>query len=266
MEKLDRTALKQKFQKGRMPSEQDFSNLIDSMVNILEEGFDKTAEDGLKLAQLLGTGKLLSFYENIAVEQPKWFLELSASSTDTCLHFGTPTQPRVMSLRSNESNAAEQEDVIAVGINNPRPETTLDVMGVVAGQGWRGQPGELPVLANGLWQDITDVLTGCEAFEIMAGVGGPDNEGKFAMLHAIAMQAFNGKGHIDYRHAYFGKRCNRIELRWIKVPEQGPFHFKLQMRVKCSYYTESSQKIWIKYFITRLWFDPLMLDSNKAPQ
>lgn len=61
MEKLDRNALKNKFKKGKMPSEQDFSNLIDSMVNILEEGFDKTSRDGLKISQLMGSGRLLSF-------------------------------------------------------------------------------------------------------------------------------------------------------------------------------------------------------------
>jgi len=51
-------------------------------------------------------------------------------------------------------------------------------------------------------------------------------------------------------------------LRWQSVPEQGQFHFKLQMRAQCSF----GKDIWIKYHLTRLWFDPLMLDSNRAPE
>ena len=130
MEKLDRNALKNKFKKGRMPSEQDFSNLIDSMVNILEEGFDKTSRDGLKISQLMGSGRLLSFYKNIAVESPQWFLELSTSENK--LHFGTPQSPRVLSLYSQGGGVDGPNNLrVAVGINKENPQTTLDVDGNV---------------------------------------------------------------------------------------------------------------------------------------
>lgn len=263
MEKLDRTALKQKFQKGRMPSEQDFSNLIDSMVNILEEGFDKSSREGLKLSQLMDSGRLLSFYENIAVDTPKWFLELGTS--DSKLHFGTPQLSPVLSLHTYRDRENPDQTQVGVGINNANPQTTLDVAGTIASEGRRGKSGELAAPADGEWHDITAALTGCEAFEIVAGVGGQDNDGKYALLHAFALNAFNGDSSINHHHAHFGKKCNRIELRWIAAPEQSVFHYKLQMRVKCAYYTDDSTKIWIKYHITRLWFDPLMLRSNQSP-
>lgn len=266
MEKLDRKALKAKFKKGKMPAEQDFGNLIDSMVNILEEGFDKTADDGLKISQLMGSGRLLSFYENIAVENPQWFLELGIG--DNKLHFGTNDSPRVLSLRSyKEVNNGQVNVKVAVGINKETPQATLDVEGTIASSGRMGKVCELETPADGSWWDITPVLTGCEAFEVVAGVGGQDADGKYAMLHAIALNTFNGKGSIKQQHSFFGAKCNRIELRWMSVPEEGPFHFKLQIRVLCSYCSEKTKKpdVWIKSHITRLWFDPLMLNSLHAP-
>lgn len=258
MEKLDRNALKNKFKKGRMPSEQDFSNLIDSMVNILEEGFDRSANDGLKISQPMGSGRLLSFYRNIAVDSPQWFMELG--STDNSLHLGTPSSPHVLSL-CNAQNA-EGSPEVAVGINKEHPEATLDVEGTVAASGRRGKCGDQPVPADGDWHDITGTLTGCEAFEVVAGVGGQDNAGKYALLHAFAINTFNGKSSITPHDAYFGNKCNRIELRWQTVPEVGEFHYKLQMRVQCSY----GKDIWIKYHIARLWFDSLMFDSTQAQE
>jgi hypothetical protein len=266
MEKLDRKGLKTKFKKGKMPAEQDFGNLIDSMVNILEEGFDKSADDGLKISQLMGSGRLLSFYENIAVENPQWFLELGIG--DNKLHFGTNDSPRVLSLRSYKEIIDGQETVkIAVGINKETPESTLDVEGTIASSGRMGKFSEMETPADGEWWDITPVLTGCEAFEVVAGVGGQDSEGKYALLHAIALNTFNGKSSIKQQQSFFGAKCNRIELRWVAAPEQGPFHFKLQIRVLCSYFKEKSKTpdVWIKCHITRLWFDPLMLNSINPP-
>ncbi|ACE85188.1 type 2 periplasmic-binding domain-containing protein [Cellvibrio japonicus] len=255
MEKLDRSALKNKFKKGRLPAEQDFANLIDSMVNILEEGFDRSANDGLRMSQT-GNGRLLSFYRNIAVDSPQWFLELGSS--DNKLHLGTPASPRVLSLHASDGDSGAR---IAVGINQEDPQATLDVGGTLASNGRRGQFGELPVAADGQWHDITSALTGCEAFEIVAGVGGADADGKYALLHAFALNTFNGKNSITPHEAWFGNKCNRIDLRWQSVPELGQFHFKLQMRVQCPY----GKDIWVKYHLTRLWFDPLMLDSNQPP-
>jgi hypothetical protein len=256
MEKLDRTALKNRFRKGKMPSEQDFANLIDSMVNILEEGFDKSSETGLKISQLMGAGKLFCFYENIAVDSPKWFMELASDGDG--LHFGTPTTPRVLSLRNLvHAEHGQQVTSVAVGINNERPEAELDVEGTIVSSGRMGREGALVALADGEWHDITEPLTGCEAFEVVAGVGGQDPEGRYALLHAIALNTFNGTSSVKEQHAYYGAKCNRIELRWAAVPQAGEFHFKLQVRTQCAY----GDNIAIRYRLTRLWLDQMMYDS-----
>ena len=43
--KLCREDLKERFKAGRMPTEEDFMSLIDSMVNCMDEGFDVTEEN-----------------------------------------------------------------------------------------------------------------------------------------------------------------------------------------------------------------------------
>ena len=49
MAKTNRKNLKDRFKNGRMPSESDFADLIDSMINALDEGYEKTAKDGLNM-------------------------------------------------------------------------------------------------------------------------------------------------------------------------------------------------------------------------
>lgn len=262
MKKFDRPTLKDKFKSGNMPSEHDFGSLIDSMINVLEEGFDKTSEDGLKIAQLAGSSRLISFYEHILVDSPRWFMAMGIG--DNKLHFGTLNTPHVLTLRSyEEDDNGQLKPQVAVGINKEVPQVALDVEGTVASSGRRGQPGDIPVLADGNWHDITSGLTGCQAFEVVAGVGGQDTKGQYALLHAIALNAFNGKSSIEQQHSHFGNKCNRIELRWLKAPHLGQFHFILQMRTQCPYFKNAEDKIWVKYHITQLWFDTLMLDNNR---
>lgn len=261
MTKTNRKNLKDRFKNGRMPSETDFADLIDSMVNALDEGFEKTAKSGFKVTQLMGSGHLMSFYENVAVEQPQWYMELgSGKEGQTSLHLSSPGVSDHVSVLSLQCTDLDDENPdakksVAVGINKKHPECELDVDGVVSMGGRRGKAGNIDVPADGEWHSITEDLSGCQAFEVMAGVGGLDSEGKYALTHAFAMNVFGGKGSVDYRQAYFGGRCERIELRWKNSAIK--FHYTLQMRVKCAYKAGVS----IKYHMTQLWFDSQMVES-----
>ncbi|MCK9182159.1 MAG: hypothetical protein M0P13_04680 [Fibrobacteraceae bacterium] len=268
MTKLKRDELKRRFSVGQMPSEMDFADLIDSMVNSEEEGFDKTAEDGLKLSQLMDSGHLMSFYENVSEEAPLWFSELRLMQQGkvSFLHISTPrvkSAESVISLKGPcpDVDADEGEDVspIGVGIRCRNPECELDVNGTVASSGRIGKEGNKSAPADGRWHDITDVLTGCQAFEIVAGVGGRDKDGKFALTHAFALNVFGCKPKIQKEQSHSGWRGNRIDVRWVKADSK--FNFKLQLRVRCSY----GEGVWIRYRLTKLWFDSLMEDSLKNP-
>jgi len=263
MTRIKRKNLKEQFRAGRMPTEGDFSDLIDSMVNVLDEGFDKTPDDGLLVNQV-GTGRLVSFFENLAVNSPQWFLELGPRDADErSLHVSSPSESgsaTALSLvrRSDTERGKRRGAMVAVGVNKRDPRYELDVGGNFRSHGRIGRSGTMPVPADGNWHDITQSLNGCNAFEIVAGVGSKeDSEGRYALLHATALNSFGGKGCIEQSQARFGSRCNRIELRWTK--SDTPFSYKLQMRVKCAY----EPGAWIRYHLTQLWFDTLMEESTR---
>ncbi|WP_292916570.1 hypothetical protein [Nitrosomonas sp.] len=243
-----------------MPSEVAFADLIDSTLNLIDDGFDRTVEDGLKVSQL-GDGKLMSFYQNMATLSAMWSVGIDKATTN--LSFGNQSNPHVLTLSSigpvdpDSAGAAK----MGVGINTAIPRFELDVAGTIASYGRVGQRGELAVPADGNWHDVTEMLTGCQAFEVVAGVGGKDADGKFALMHAFALNTYNTKGHITYHQSHYGAKCNRLELRWQNGENVENFEYKLQLRVEASY----GDNIWVNYYMTRLWHDPLMYESEKEP-
>jgi hypothetical protein len=251
-----RADLKASFEKGKMPTQADFSDLIDSMLNMLDEGFSKTPKEGFKVAQLRD-GKLLSFYNYIDNGQALW--SLSLDKKEQSLSINNSEDKAVLSLYSQRDMQGQWQN--RVGISNPKPQHELDVQGVIASDGRLGRAGEFAVLADGEWHDITQYMTGCQAWEVIAGVGASDAAGRYALTHAFAMNAFNANGTIDYHQTHFGNKCSRIELRWKSNTSDKPFEFKLQMRVGCSF----GEKIWIHYYMTQLWQDTLMLESSQEP-
>ncbi|SFA98840.1 hypothetical protein SAMN04515620_11124 [Collimonas sp. OK607] len=255
MARRNRDTLRSKFKDGEMPSASAFSDLIDSMLNIVDEGFDKTAADGLKVSQL-NQGKLLSFYQNIDIKSPIWSIQLDGPEGG--LAFGNAANPNVLTLRQLK---VERDGEVSDG------DFELELAGRIVADGRRGRAGRLSVPANGLWHNITDTLKGCNAFEITAGVGKP-NSGKYALMHAFAIMTFNGKSEIDYRQAHFGSKCNRLQLQWVPDPEGARHAYILQMRVGCSYDNgrNAKDRTWVSYYLTNLWFDPLMEECAQDPE
>lgn len=243
MAKKNRNSLKNAFREGAQPSAASFGDLIDSVLNVVDEGFEKTDADGFKVTQLGGSGKLISFYENIAVRQPSWSMSLGRESRQ--LIVGNEGDKPVLTLTEGNS---ETQETPRVGINKSNPDHALDVDGVVAARGRIGA-AKGQVKADGLWHDITEVLDGCRAYEIMAGVGDKEN-GRYALVQAIAINAFNRNSQVNCTQSHFGSRCDKIELRW-----EGTTHaYTLQVRTRCAY----GEHVVIQYFLTDLWFDPFM--------
>jgi len=256
MTRRRRAQLKEHFEQGKMPTQEDFADLIDSMLSMLDEGFDKSPEAGFKVEQLRD-GKLLSFYKDINIGNALWSLGLDKSTNS--LSFQDAQNHALLTLSSSTDTDKIQRTLVGIRQSNPQHE--LDVAGTVAAHARVGRSGELSVPADGNWYDITDYMTGCQAFEVMAGAGAKDSEGRYALMHAFAVNAFGANGEITYHQSHFGNKCSRIELRWVRA-EEDRFSFKLQMRVGCSY----GDQVWIKYHMTQLWQDTLMLESDQKPQ
>ena len=62
---LNRITLKNFFRKGSVPTETNFADLIDSSINIVEDGIGRSVEDGFRIAPMGYSKRLLSFYENV---------------------------------------------------------------------------------------------------------------------------------------------------------------------------------------------------------
>ena len=61
-DRYNRATLRNFFADGQRPNGKHFGRLIDSMLNMVDEGFSKTPQDGLKIASAVTHQTLLSFY------------------------------------------------------------------------------------------------------------------------------------------------------------------------------------------------------------
>lgn len=270
MTKRNRKTLSAYFSDGQLPTQEAFGDLIDSVVNIVDDGFDKTPEEGMKVAQLDNRSKLVGFYDEITVKAPLWSIAFSVSgyggnaenNKNLNFFYGNNKATGLTLATAPEIAAGPEkspEGKIRVGINKNDPEHELDIDGVVAADGRIGRMGKSEIRADGKWHPVISGLDGCQAFEIMAGVGKP-HSGRYALLHAYALSTFNSKkGNITYHQAHFSSRCDQIELRWVG----GTHDYSLEMRVRCSYEQSAKEEIYVRYYLTQLWFDPFMTDCVK---
>ncbi|MCU0443437.1 MAG: adhesin [Microscillaceae bacterium] len=237
----NRNTLKNFFRKGQMPSESNFMDLIDSMINKVDDGMSKNIDDGLTLSPIGTSKKLMSFFKSIEDKNPAWSIEIDSGSAN--LDINNHLGDSIVTLKNDGK----------VGINNRNPQFALDVKGITGLQGRMGTYQQGKVLADGKWHKIIEGLNGCYAFEVVAGVG-KKRTGKYALIHAIALSTFGrSSNRIQINQAYYGTRCNKIDLRWTG----DTYNLSLEMRTRCSYDGE----YYINYNITNLWFDHAMDES-----
>lgn len=252
-----RETLKNFFAEGRMPTSDHFRDLIDSTLNMTDEGFRKSADKGLEISTPVGFDALLSFYRDQDPQSVVWSASYGAHD-QLQFNFGATEAKRAASAVLTLDGGKQ-----AVGINTAEPQHALDVGGVIGAQGRIGRyplARDAHLAANGQWQSLTDELQGCQGFEVVAGAGGRQGGGRYALLHAVVLNTYNPdpgwldlirrKRPIRVTCAYYGRRCDRLQLRW--VGDHGrDCRYRLQIRSKCDY----GEGVFIKAQLTRLWFD-----------
>lgn len=266
MSKRDRTTLKKFFRDGALPNAEQYADLIDSSVNRIDDGFDKTEQDGLRIASLGTSPTLLSFYNGAGASEAAWTVGHARTPGTLHIRRGTEGRPglRTEGAPDTPPGLALTRDG-QMGVNVADPEWRLDVDGVARMRGRIGHAGpKSKVPADGRWHDITERLTGCHAFEIMAGAGGEPGRGRYALMHAIALNAYNprnpllnwvfGRRSIRRQNAMFGSFADRMRLRWVGTSRD----YRLQLRTNSHF----GSGIVIRYYITRLWFDTAMQGSR----
>ncbi|KAA1247756.1 hypothetical protein [Aquimarina sp. RZ0] len=241
---LNRQSLKALFSAGARPKESNFSSLIDSMINKIDDGISKNTEDGLVLApQGKESDKVISFYENVEDELPHWSIELNQED-DKGLSIVSPVSDKEV------TQVMHLQKTGAIGIGTSKPRTALEVDGILGTTARVGTYILDTVPADGEWHDIITGLDGCVAFEIVAQVG-KEKTGKYALLHAHAISTF-GKSHHKIRktQAHYGWFWNKIAIRFTG----STYNYKLQLKTRSNY--GSGKKI--NFHVSKMWDTKIM--------
>jgi hypothetical protein len=247
---LTRSTLKNLFKRGMVPSEVNFSDLIDSTVNKVDDGFSQSTTEGFMLAPQGPNNKLISFYESIRDAKAAFSVSMNPSPNSQGLSFNDEDNNSLLFLRKGGN----------VGIGTTVPNFKLEVNGMAGMTGRVGTfaVGEIP--ADGRWHPILSGLEGVQAFEIMAHAAGRTGRGKYALSHAIALSTY-GQGSIRHVKASYGFFWRKISFRWVGTET----NFKLEAKTAANYGfldAEEKKPAVLRYWISKLWDDNSMLPKG----
>ncbi|TDK50627.1 hypothetical protein [Algoriphagus formosus] len=236
----DREQLKKYFRSGMLPTEMHFAILIDSMFNKVDDGINKSEEEGLMIFPSGDEEVLLSFYDSLKEKKASYVLVNGKGETKGI----------ILKERGKDSPTIFFQKGGNVGIGTDSPSQKLEVAGMIASEGRVGvyRQGQIP--ADGKWHNVLTKLTGCQGFEIVAHAG-RKQKGKYALLHATALSTFGkSKPKISKTCAYYGFWWNKIQCRW----RGDTFNYSLQIRTGSNYGGDSK----ITYRIAKLWDDEFL--------
>lgn len=237
MAKANRETLKGYFSAGKMPTGRQFGDLVDSMLNIVDDGMNRTTGNGLQLSPLEDSGPVLEFFSDMLDEQPLWEIRVDRKRQALEVSAGGEEKP-LFRLYPDRRMVFEGD---------------MEVCGTVAARGFLGSYREGEVPADGRWHDITDEDTGCSAgcraYRVVAGCG-RKGKGKYALTEVTALQCYGKHRRVYDRQSWFGMHFNRLKIRWHCEGEA----WRLQMRSRCDY----GGNVLIRYRITELWQDYYM--------
>ncbi len=252
------------FRNGKIPSEEHYSDLINSMVHKDDDGFSKDDENGLKIYSDEKYNKLISFYKDINAIDPFFLLIKDKAEPDSLI-----LQPYIP---SDPNNGTDKESVFfhtngKLGIGKKCDDQyKIEVDGFIGMKGrigtFKSKPdselkpdsGWNSVDADGKWWPIITGLKNAQAFEIIARTG-KKGTGKFCIMYATALSVFGPKGgKIRRTNAYYGFFWNKLNLRWTGTSK----NYSLELKSNSNY----GEEVKIYYTITQLWEDELFLSDD----
>lgn len=237
MAKANRETLKEYFSSGKIPTERQFGDLIESMLNIVDDGMNRTAGQGLQLSPLDESGPVLEFFANILDEVPLWKINIDKKQGILGIYKGDEEMPFLILDADHRMKITGD----------------IEVNGNVTTSGLVGNYRIGKVPADGKWHDITDEnaseSSGCRAYRVMAGCG-RKGKGKYALLEATAIHCYGKHRRISYCQSWYGMHFNRLKMRWKQEGEA----WRLQIRSRCDYGGET----YVRFQVTELWQDYFM--------
>lgn len=243
---VNRNILKDYFRSGKKPTEQQFSDLIDSVPNLKEDASTlRKDENGLRLYPAEGEKSVIQFFsgpeegEDLNNKSPLWKITLNE---DRSLCVSDTAGRDIIQIKQDSS----------VQING-----NLDVHGCISAASHNGlygldHPGRyMYAPADGKWHTIrlepSGYMQGCRIYHIVAGCGG---EGKYALLEATAMICYTESPRIRRLGSWTGFRFSQIKLRWDYENDSAALQIKAKKR--------KGENAMIHYRVTELWNDYYM--------
>ena len=272
MAKQNRETLKRFFSAGKLPSEEHFADLIDSSLNVTDEGFSKSEDFGFEVTPQKPdeeTGNLISFFRKLTDNLPSW--SISYYGKEEALQF-IHTNPA--GTEHNTVLSLNKEGKVSIsepGVNSDNSledSTNSDDIKLSIGGAIRaparigvGIDQKSCVPADGMFHPITEILFGVQALEIVAKVEKRDSN-RFAIMHAIALNAcdpprrllnfLNRRNRIRVHQSYFSSPRDRLKLRWEPVKDDDdPGVSKYRLCIKSAF--KFPEEIKIDYHVTKLW-------------
>lgn len=239
---INRQTLKNYFKKGGFVTEKHFFDLIDSSLNVIDDGVSIKPDYGFKLNPIGYSSRLMSFFKKSTQKDPDFSIDLDKNNVDG------------LSIQSYEDETLlkfKREGQVGVKTNDPRFD--LEVKGSLGFETKVGTHimGEVP--GDRGWHTVIGNLDGLNGYEIMAYIRGLPGSGRYCISHAIALSTFGGKmsrNKIKNTAAYYGNFLNKISFRW-----HGSMHnYELQARTFRHYgiNPKNGEAYKIKYNIIKL--------------
>ncbi len=211
----NRAELKGYFQKGDVPTEAQFAELIDSMSNIEDDGQVQHTPDGWAFYPQRDGGLELGLYKDspeTGGAKPAWRLRVT---DDKKLLICNEKEETVVEM------AQDKTVTIPGGEEPPTPA---------------GEEGYFTIPADKKWHDVpVDFLkggSGCRVFSIYASCN--DHIGLCYLTHATAVWMSYNEQHIRSHQKHWWGWTGAVKVRW-----QGSSHLQLRSRkrmggeVKC---------------------------------
>ena len=219
---INRQTLKNYFQKGGFATEKHFVDLIDSSLNMIDDGISINQKHGFKLNPMGYSNRLMSYFKKATQKEPDFSVNLN--------------QDNIEGLSINDREGApllKFDQNKQIGVNTNEPSFDFDVKGVLGVDSKSGSYAVGEVDGDGNWQTVMANLDGINGFEVVASKG-KLGSGRYAMANAIALSTFGGRSSrnkIKNTHAYYGSFLNRLSFRWV-----GEMHnYELQVRTRRHY-------------------------------
>src|SRR5690554_6519235 len=205
MNMFRRDKLKEFFSGGKRPNQQQFEALINSTVNILDDGYSKDKKDGLKITPTGDDNILMSFCAK-SQDAPSWIFTIKE---DEDLYIETKKQGEYLLHKGEEIPHP------SLFLNARKTVITGDVEVQGVKKGISLDSEKFQPVADGNWHNITEDLYGMYAMEITAYITGAKSTGEYALMIAWTTHCFGSKK-IRTLGSYYGFFGHKIKLRWKK--------------------------------------------------